>query len=103
MAGIVKGLLGMLLASLKPRASLCLENLALRHQLTVLRRTTPRRVRLRIADRLLFVWLYQLWPGVLEAMTIVRPETVLRWHRVGFRGYWRWKSRSRVRRACRPW
>ena len=92
----------MLLASLKPRASLCLDNLALRHQLTVLRRTTPRRVRFRIADRLLFVWLYQLWPGVLEAMTIVRPETVLRWHRVGFRGYWRWKSRSRVGRPEVP-
>jgi hypothetical protein len=73
MAGIVKTLLGMLLASLKPRASLCLENLALRHQLAVLRRTAPRRVRLRIADRLLFVWLYRLWPGVLEAMAIVRP------------------------------
>ena len=89
MAGIIATLLGTLLASLKPRTRLCLENLALRHQLAVLRRTAPRRMRLRIADRFLFVWLYRLWPGVLKAMTMVRPETVLRWHRGGFRAYWR--------------
>ncbi len=102
MARIITTLLGALLAPLKPRARLYLENLALRHQLAVLRRTAPRRVRLRIADRLLFVWLYRLWPGVLEAMAIVRPETVLRWHRDGFRAYWRWKSRSRVGRPRVP-
>ena len=96
MAGIMTTLLGALLGPFKPRTKLVLENLALRHQLAVLRRTAPRRVRLRTADRLLFVWLYRLWPEVLEAMVIVRPETVLRWHRDGFRAYWRWKSRSRV-------
>jgi transposase InsO family protein len=102
MAGIIATLLGALLASFKPRTRLCLENLALRHQLAVLRRTAPRRVPLRITDRLLFAWLYRLWPGVLEAMAIVRPETVLRWHRDGFRAYWRWKSRSRVGRPRVP-
>ena len=95
MAEIMTTLLGALLAPLKPRTKLVLETLALRHQLAVLRRTAPRRVRLRIADRLLLVWLYRLWPGVLETMAIVRPETVLRWHRGGFRAYWHWKSRSR--------
>jgi hypothetical protein len=102
MAGIVKALLGMLLASLKPRASLCLENLALRHQLNVVHRLTKGRVRLLSADRLLFVWLYRLSPGLLETMAIVRPETVLRWHRSGFRAFWRWKSRSRVGRPRVP-
>ena len=93
---------GALLASFKPWTGLVLENLALRHQLTVLRRTRPRRIRLCAVDRLLFVWLYRLWPGVLEAMAIVRPETVLRWHRDGFRAYWRWKSRSRPGRPRVP-
>jgi hypothetical protein len=78
------------------------ENLALRQQLAVLLRTAPRQVRLRIPDRFLFVWLYRLWPGVLGAMAIVRPETVLRWHRDGFRAYWSWKSRSRVKRPKVP-
>jgi hypothetical protein len=102
MVGIVKALLGALLASFKPWTGLVLENLALRHQLIVLRRTRPRRIRLCAVDRLLFVWLYRLWPGVLEAMAIVRPETVLRWHRDGFRAYWRWKSRSRPGRPRVP-
>ncbi len=102
MAGITTTLLGALLAPLKPRTRLCLENLVLRHQLAVLHCTAPRRVRLRSADRLLFVWLYRLWPGVLGAMAIVRPETVLRWHRDGFRAYWRWKSRSRPGRPRVP-
>jgi putative transposase len=84
MAAIMTTLLGALLAPFKPRTRLVLENLVLRQQLAVLRRTAPRRVRLRTADRLLFVWLYRLWPEVLEAMVIVRPETVLRWHRDGF-------------------
>jgi transposase InsO family protein len=102
MAGILTTLLGALLAPLKPRTRLCLENLALRHQLVVLHRTAPRRVRVRAADRFLFVWLYRLWPGVLEAMATVRPETVLRWHRGAFRAYWRWKSRSQAGRPRVP-
>jgi len=51
-------------------------------------------------DRLLFVWLYRLCPSVLSAVVIVQPETVVRWHRKGFRLYWRWKSRARVGRPC---
>jgi hypothetical protein len=72
------------------------EILVLRHQLNVLQQRTPRRVlRLRWVDRALFIWLYRRRPCILEAITIVRPETVVRWHREGFAAYWRWKSRSR--------
>ena len=71
------------------------EILVLRHQLNVLQqRAHGRRPHLSWLDRALFIWLYRRWPCILEAMTIVRPETVLRWHRKGFAAYWRWKSRS---------
>ena len=60
----------------------------------MLRQRVPSKPRLTVADRLLFVWLYRLFPCVLNAVTIVQPETVIRWHRTGFRLYWRWKSRS---------
>jgi transposase InsO family protein len=75
------------------RARLEAENLLLRQQLIVLQRKSPRRVRLWNIDRLLLVWLYRLYPSLLDAIIIVQPETVLRWHRRGFRAYWRWKSR----------
>jgi len=75
------------------RARLETENLILRKQLVVLRRKSPRRVRLWNIDRLLFVWSYRLYPSLLNAIIIVQPETVIRWHRRGFRAYWRWKSR----------
>jgi transposase InsO family protein len=55
-----------------------------------------------VADRLLFVWLYRLFPSVMNALTIVQPETVIRWHRTGFRLYWRWKSRARGGRPRIP-
>jgi len=71
------------------------EIVVLRHQLNVLRRKMPSRPRLTLLDRLIFVWLYRCRPAVLNAVTIVRPETVVRWHRDGFRLYWRWKSRAR--------
>ncbi|MBL6651743.1 MAG: helix-turn-helix domain-containing protein [Reyranella sp.] len=74
----------------------------LRHQLNVLRRRVPSKPRLVVADRLLFVWLYRLFPSVLNAVMIVQPETVIRWHRAGFRLYWRWKSRSRGGRPKVP-
>jgi len=77
-----------------PRSRLQAEIVLLRHQLNVLRRSAPRRPRLTNADRLLFVWLYRLWPGVLRALTILRPESVVRWHRQGWRAYWRWRSRA---------
>ena len=76
------------------RARLEAENLLLRQQLVVLRRKSPKRVRLWNIDRLLLVWLYRLYPSLLDAIIIVQPETVLHWHRRGFRAYWRWKSRQ---------
>ena len=75
------------------RARLEAENLLLRQQAIVLRRQHPKRVRLLNIDRLLFVWLYRLYPSLLDAIIILQPETVIRWHRRGFRAYWRWKSR----------
>ena len=75
------------------RASLELELIGLRHQVSVLRRQHPGRVRLFSTDRLLWIWLYRVWPQVLNAMVVVKPATVVRWHRKGFRIYWRWRSR----------
>jgi hypothetical protein len=75
------------------RARLEAENLLLRQQLVVLRRKSPTRVKLRNIDRLLLAWLCRLYPSLLDAIIIVQPETVIRWHRRGFRAYWRWKSR----------
>jgi transposase InsO family protein len=77
----------------RSRASLEAEILALRHQLNILRRKSPKRPTLGSIDRLVFAGLYGLAPGVLNALAIVRPETVIRWHRAGFRSYWRWRSR----------
>src|SRR6516165_6358132 len=81
--------------SLRSRASLQAEILTLRHQLNVLRRKSPQRPTFSSIDRLVFAGLYRLAPGVLDALKIVKPETVIRWHRAGFRAYWRWKSRPR--------
>src|SRR5215470_10997898 len=79
---------------IRDRAVLHAEILALRHQLLVLQRSNgSQRPRLSIADRLLWVWLSQLWSGWRSALTIVKPETVIAWHRRGFRLYWSWKSR----------
>jgi hypothetical protein len=74
----------------------------LRHQLLVLRRSAPPRLKLRTADRLIVVWLYRLFPSLLGAAIIFKPETLVRWHRSGFRLYWRWKSRRRVGRPELP-
>src|SRR5499427_6909454 len=78
----------------KSKGRLEAENAALRHQLIVLRRRARGRAQLTNGDRLFLVQLYRWFPSVLKAITIIRPETVVRWHRVGFRRYWRWKSRS---------
>ena len=83
---------------LKSHRRLQAENMVLRHQLNTLGRRVPRRLRLSNLDRLVFVWLYRLCPAVLDAVAIIRPETLIRWHRQGFRAYWRWKSRSRAGR-----
>ena len=76
------------------RAVLELENLALRHQLHVLRRQRPGRLQLITIDRLLWVWLYRLWPRCLDTMVLVKPATVVQWHRQGYRFFWRRLSRS---------
>jgi hypothetical protein len=81
------------------RASREAEILILRQQLLVLTRRSAARRRLRNIDRLILVWLCRLFPSMLDAVVIVKPETVLRWHRRGFRAYWRWKS---LRRSGRP-
>jgi transposase InsO family protein len=83
----------------RPRMRLEAENLFLRHQLSIALRRRPPRLQLRDSDRMLMVWLVRLWPSLLGAAHVVQPETILRWHRAGFRAFWRWKSR---RRAGRP-
>ncbi len=76
------------------RVELELEVIALRHQLAVLRRQRPGRTQLFLIDRLIWVWLYRLWPRFLKVIVVVKPATVIQWHRQGFRLYWRWRSRS---------
>src|SRR5437763_104763 len=78
----------------KSKRRLEAENAALRHQLIVLQRRVSGRVQLTNGDRLFLVMLYRWFPSILKAITIIRPETLVRWHRAGFRRYWRWKSRS---------
>src|SRR5437660_8117336 len=85
----------MLCDCFKSRRRLKAEILVLRHQLNILRQRAPRRLHLHWADRALFIWLYRRCLRILDAITIVRPETVVRWHRMGFAAYWRWKSRPR--------
>jgi hypothetical protein len=91
-----------LIGLFRSRESLQAEILTLRHQLNVLRRKSPQRLTFSCIDRLVFAGLYRLAPGVLDALKIVRPETVIRWHRAGFRAYWRWKSRPRGGRPKTP-
>jgi hypothetical protein len=78
------------------------EVLVLRHQLNVLRRRAPKRVAVSNIDRLVFAGLYRLAPEVLDAVKILKPETIIRWHRAGFRAWWRWKSRPRGGRPRTP-
>src|ERR1035438_1373201 len=90
-------LLGFVLAVLAPpfksKSRLEAENAALRHQLIVLRRMVQGRVRLTNNDRWFFIQLYRWFPSILKVLTIVQPETLVRWHRAGFRRYWRWQGR----------
>src|SRR5680860_828234 len=86
----------------RSRTSLEAEILLLRHQLNVLRRKSPQRMAFTDGDRLVFARLYHLAPGVLNALKIVKPETVIRWHRAGFRAYWRRRSGPRAGRPQTP-
>jgi putative transposase len=90
----VRSIVAAIARRFRSRAVLELENLALRQQLHVLRRQRPGRPRLFTIDRLLWVWLYRLWPHCLDTMVLVKPATVVQWHRQGFRLFWRWRSRS---------
>src|SRR5260370_24964736 len=93
MIALLSALGSLLSFRVRSRASLELELVALRHQVTVLRRQRPGQPRLFSTDRLLWVWLYRIWPKVLNAMGLVKPATVIDWHRKGFRLYWRPRSR----------
>jgi putative transposase len=92
MMTILSALVSILAFRVRSRASLELELIALRHQVTVLRRQRPGRPRLLSADRLLWMWLYRISPQILNAMVLVKPATVVQWHRKGFRLYRRWRS-----------
>ena len=87
-------LFAMICDRFKSRRRLEIENLYLRHQLNIAMRKAPQRLRLRGADRAFMVWMTWLWPDLLSLSRVVQPETILRWHRAGFRAYWRWKSRG---------
>src|SRR5262245_50280855 len=82
----------------KSRRRLETENLFLRHQLSIALRRAPPRFRLRGRDRPLLVWITRNWPNLLDLAQVVKPETILRWHRAGFKAFWRWKSRHRAGR-----
>jgi transposase InsO family protein len=106
MFALLSRILLVLRSAFEARAAREAEILVLRQQLLVLSRRSRKRVRLRNIDRLMLVWLSRLFPSVVDAIVIVKPETLLRWHRRGFRAYWRWKSwrgggRPRIDRELR--
>src|SRR6266404_8626386 len=93
MIGLLCFVLAVLASPFKSKLRLEAENAVLRHQLIVLKRRLRSRVRLTNNDRWFFIQLYRWLPSILKVLTIIRPETLVRWHRTGFRCYWRWKSR----------
>ncbi len=95
MIALFRFVFAVLVAPFKSKSRLEAENMMLGHQVIVLRRQVSGRVQLTNGDRLFFVQLYRWFPSILNVVTIIRPETLLHWHRAGFRLYWRWKSRSR--------
>ena len=94
MLALLPFVLAVLTSPFKSKSRLEAENAALRQQLIVLRRKVQGRVRLTNNDRWFFIQLYRWFPSIRQVLTIIRPETLVRWHRAGFRSYWRWKSRS---------
>src|ERR1700692_4684195 len=99
MIGLLCFVLAVLASPFKSKLRLEVENAVLRHKLTVLRRRLHGRVRLTNHDRWFLIQLYRWFPSILQVLTIIRPDTLVRWHGAGFRCYWRWKSR---RRGGRP-
>jgi len=94
MAELANLVFGYVWSCFQPRERLKAEIVILRHQLNILRRKVPNKPRLSGCDQALFVWLYRLFPKIADAIAIIRPETVIGWHRAGFRAWWRWKSRN---------
>src|SRR6201993_832764 len=98
MTELLRLILHIIASLFRPRTKLVAEILVLRQQLNVLRRQVSKRPQLRNTDRFLFVWLYRWFPSVLSAIAILRPETIIRWHRAGFQSYWSERSRKPVGR-----
>src|SRR5262245_17438970 len=88
-------LLALVSSTFRTRAAQQAEIVALRHQIAVLQQSAPRRLRLRQSDRLLWIWLSRCWPAWRHWLRILKPDTVVRWHRTAFARYWTWKSRRR--------
>jgi hypothetical protein len=96
MIWLFRFVLAVLASPFKSKLRLEAENAVLRHQLNVLRRRRHGRVRLTNHDRWFLIRLYRWFPSILMVLTIIRPETLVRWHRAGFRRYWRWTSRAEM-------
>ena len=94
MIALISFLLAVLASPFRSKSRLVAENALLRHQVLVLRRKVKGRIPLSNGDRWFFVRLYRWFPSILASFVVIRPETLIRWHRAGFRFYWRWKSRS---------
>ncbi len=103
MLDLCRLIFGMVIDLLRSRVALEAEILVLRQQINVLRRTRPRRPAFIAIDRLILGGVCRLFLKVYDALAIVRPDTVIRWHRAGFRSYWRWKSRHRCGRPTVLW
>src|SRR6266516_1142872 len=93
MIGLLCFVLAVLASLFKSKLRLEAENAVLRHQLIVLKRRLHGRIQFTNHDRWFLIQLYRWFPSILQVLTIIRPETLVRWHRAGFRCYWRWKSR----------
>src|SRR3981081_4284984 len=94
MVALICFVLAVLASPFKSNSRLVVENAVLRHQLLILQRKVRGRAHLTNNDRWFFVQMYRWFPSIMKVMTIIEPETLVRWHRAGFRRYWRWKSRS---------
>src|SRR5438067_12113401 len=88
MVAILSAVVSLFVFRFRSRAALELKLVAVQHQLAVLRRQRPGRPQLSSLDRILWVWLYRIWPQIIDAMVLVKPTTVVEWHRKGFRFYW---------------
>src|SRR6478672_3970355 len=102
MLDLCRIIFGIVVDLFRPRAALEAEILVLRLQIIVLRRGRPSRVPFLAVDKMVLGWVCQLFPKAIEALAIVRPDTIVRWQRARCRCYWRWKSRSRPAQRAVP-